>query len=168
MDRKAKTVGWISQLIKNDGEKVIKMRITKIDDTISVGGQITADHVRHLSEAGFKGIICNRPDNEDFIMTGFAEIEKAAEEAGMGIRYVPISHGQLSMDDIEDYAAARAEIEGPHFGYCQAGVRAATIWGLAEAKTGGDVNEILNKAANAGIRLDHMSGVLNQLAANAG
>ncbi len=162
-----KIIGWISQLTTSDGDKLKKMKITKIDDTISVGGQITTDHVRHLSEAGFKGIICNRPDNEDFIMTGFAEIEKAAEEHGMGIRYVPISHGQLSMDDIENYAAARAEIEGPHFGYCQAGMRAATIWGLAEAKTGGDVNEILNKAANAGIRLDHMSGVLNQLSASA-
>ena len=143
------------------------MRITKIDDTISVGGQITVEHVQQLGEAGFKGIICNRPDNEDFIMTGFADIEQAAKDAGIEIRYVPISHGQLNMGDIEDYAAARAEIEGPHFGYCQAGIRAATIWGLAEAKTGGDVNEILNKAANAGIRLDHMSGVLTQLAASA-
>jgi len=162
-----KIMGWFDQTKNTNGEKIRKMRVTKIDDSISVGGQITVDHVRQLADAGFRGIICNRPDNEDFIMTGFAEIEKAAEEAGMGVRYVPISHGQLSMGDIEDYAAARAEIEGPHFGYCQAGIRAATIWGLAEAKTGGDVNEILNKAANAGIRLDHMAGVLNQLAASA-
>ena len=66
------------------------MRITKIDDTISIGGQITVDHVQQLGEAGFKSIICNRPDNEDFIQASFADIEQAAKDAGLEIRYVPI------------------------------------------------------------------------------
>ncbi len=143
------------------------MRITKIDDTISVGGQITVEHVQQLGEAGFKGIICNRPDNEDFIQTSFADIEQAAKDAGLEIRYVPISHGGLNMGDVEDFGAARNAMDGPHFAYCHSGMRTSSIWALHQASTGTDVNEILNKAANAGFRLDHMSGVLTQLAASA-
>ncbi len=143
------------------------MQINKIDDTISVGGQITVADVQQLADLGFKGIICNRPDNEDYIQTGYAEIKAAAEAAGLGVRYVPISHGSLSMDDVTDYARARREIDGPHFAYCQAGMRAAVIWGLGEATTGVDANTILNKAGAAGFQLSHMSGVLNQLSANA-
>jgi len=143
------------------------MQITKIDDTISVGGQITTADIQRLADLGFKGIICNRPDNEDYIQTGYSDIEAAAAAAGMGVRYVPIAHGSLSMDDVVSYGNARGSIEGPHFAYCQAGMRAVVIWGLHEATTGVDVSTILNKAGSAGFQLNHMAGVLGQLSASA-
>ncbi len=143
------------------------MQITRIDDTISISGQITVADVQRLADLGFKGIICNRPDNEDHVQPPFAEIEKAALGAGIEARHVPISHSGMSMTDVEDFARAREDMPGPHIGYCHAGPRASTIWALHEASTGEDVGTILQKAGAAGFRLDHMAGVLGQLAANA-
>ncbi len=160
-------MSWLNQLKSTFGDKIRTMRITKIDDTISIGGQITTADVQRLNESGFKSIICNRPDNEDFIQTGFADIEQAAQALGMEIRYVPISHGGLSMGDIEDFGAARDTMDGPHFAYCHSGMRTSSIWALHQASTGAGVDEILTKAATAGFRLNHMSGVLTQLAASA-
>jgi len=143
------------------------MEINKIDDTISIGGQITTADVQRLNDSGFKSIICNRPDNEDLTQTDFADIEEAAKALGMEMRYVPISHGGLSMGDIEDFGAARDAMDRPHFAYCRSGMRTSSIWALHQATTGAEVEEILAKAASAGFRLDHMSGMLGQLAANA-
>ena len=71
------------------------------------------------------------------------------------------------MGDIEDFGAARNAMDGPHFAYCHSGMRTSSIWALHQATTGAAVEEILTKAATAGFRLNHMSSVLTQLAANA-
>ncbi len=143
------------------------MRMTRLDETISISGQITVADVQRLAEAGFKSIICNRPENEDYIQTSFADIEQAAKAAGMETRFVPIPHGGLTMQDIEDFGNARQEMAGPHLAYCHSGARTSSMWALHQATTGAEVNKILEKAAMAGFRLDHMAGVLGQLAANA-
>jgi sulfide:quinone oxidoreductase len=143
------------------------MKIFKIDDTISVGGQITTADVQQLNDDGFKSIICNRPDDEEMTQTSFADIEKAAKVLGMEVRYVPIFHAGMSMEDVEDFGAARDAMIGPHFAYCRSGMRTSSIWAMHQATTGVAVDEILSKTASAGYNLEHMSGALTQLAENA-
>ncbi len=143
------------------------MRMTTLDETISISGQITIADVARLADAGFKSIICNRPENEDYTQTSFANIEQVAKAAGMEARYVPIGHGGVTMQDMEDFGSARQEMTGPHLAYCHSGARTSSMWALYEATTGAEVTAILEKAAKAGFRLDHMAGVLGQLAANA-
>ncbi len=98
------------------------MQLVKLDETISIGGRITIADIEQLATTGYKGIICNCLDNEDFNQTSFAEIEAAVLAAGMNVCFVPISHSGMNMQDIEDFGRARAELGAPHpcllpFGY---------------------------------------------------
>ncbi len=143
------------------------MRLFKFDETISIATQITVADVQRLADAGFKGIICNRPDNEDYIQTNFADIAAAAEAAGIKAYYVPMPHGGLSMNDIEDFDKARKAIGEPVLAYCQSGARTSSMWALHQATTGADVKTILHTAATAGFNMGHMTGILTQLSQNA-
>jgi sulfide:quinone oxidoreductase len=141
--------------------------MTKFDETISIAGQITVADVQRLADAGFKGLICNRPDNEDYIQTNFADIAAAAKTAGIEAHYVPMSHGGLTMEDIEDFDRARKAIGDPVLAYCHSGARTSSMWALHQATTGANVQGILATAASAGFNMGHMSGILTSLSANA-
>ena len=55
----------------------------KIDDRFAIASQIQPADVSGLVDAGYKGIICARPDNEDAGQPSFAEIAAAASKAGI-------------------------------------------------------------------------------------
>ena len=40
------------------------MQLNKVTDALSVSPQITAEDVAAIRDAGFRAIICNRPDGE--------------------------------------------------------------------------------------------------------
>ena len=63
----------------------------KIDETISVAGQITPDDVTAAAAQGFTFVINNRPDDEQPGQPGGAEIAAAAEAAG-GLGSIAILH----------------------------------------------------------------------------
>ncbi len=45
--------------------KEATMNVRKIDDNFAVTGQITPEQVKAVADAGFKSIVCARPDNEE-------------------------------------------------------------------------------------------------------
>ncbi|RUM96144.1 TIGR01244 family phosphatase [Pseudaminobacter arsenicus] len=105
------------------------MEYRPISDEFSVSGQISADQISTIKAAGFKSIICNRPDNEQPGQPSAAEIRKAAEAAGLGFRYVPVISGQpATPDDVAAMAAALEELEGPVFAYCRSGARSTNLF----------------------------------------
>ena len=58
---------------------------------VSVAGQMSADEIRALAAEGYSTVICNRPDGEEPGQPAGAEIQTAAEAAGLAYRAVPIS-----------------------------------------------------------------------------
>lgn len=62
------------------------MDIKKISEKVSVTPQITVADMAAIKVAGFKAIICNRPDGEGSDQPMFGEIEAAAKEAGIEAR----------------------------------------------------------------------------------
>ena len=84
---------------------------------------------RAIKAAGFKSIICNRPDNEQPGQPSAAEIRRAAEAAGLSFRHVPIISGQPATgDDVAAMAQALDELEGPVFAYCRSGTRSTNLF----------------------------------------
>ncbi|WP_420959598.1 TIGR01244 family sulfur transferase [Brucella sp. IR073] len=112
------------------------MDIREIDDTFSVTGQIYPDDVRDIAAAGFRTLICNRPDDESPDQPAFAEIASVAEKAGIPVHYIPVVPGGLTQDDVDAMAAALAEAEGPVLAYCRSGARSTNIYGLARQQMG--------------------------------
>ncbi|MCX8227546.1 MAG: sulfur transferase domain-containing protein, partial [Sulfitobacter sp.] len=51
------------------------MDIKRITDKVSVSPQITVSDMGAIKEAGFRVIICNRPDREGADQPNFEEIE---------------------------------------------------------------------------------------------
>jgi len=132
-----------------------------VTDDFSVAEQITADDVDALAAAGFKSIICNRPDGEAYGQPPRYEIEAVAQEHGIQFRYIPVVSGQLTMDDIAAMSEALDEMPKPVLAFCRSGTRSIQLWGLASGIKGTAPDVIVQAGASAGYDL---TGVANWLA----
>ncbi len=112
------------------------MEIKPLTATLSVSPQIAADDMQAIKDAGFRSVICNRPDGEGDDQPDFAEIEKAAKAFGIEALYQPIVAGSLSDADADAFGAASVKLPGPVLAYCRTGTRSATLWSLAQASLG--------------------------------
>lgn len=110
------------------------MEIKRITDKVSVSPQITAADVADIKKAGFRAIICNRPDGEGADQSSFEEIEKAAKKAGLTAVYLPIESGMVTDDNVAEFGAVLKDLPRPILGYCRSGTRSATLWSLHEAQ----------------------------------
>ena len=66
------------------------MKINKVDDNFSASAQLTVADIPAIKAAGFRSIICNRPDGEGGDQTSFELIAAAAKAEGIEAVYVPL------------------------------------------------------------------------------
>ncbi len=135
------------------------MQIKTITAQISVSPQIVADDLPAIAAAGFRSIICNRPDGEAADQPTYEEIETAACAAGLEARYLPIVAGKVRDEDAEEFGTALLELPGPVFAYCRTGTRSATLWSLSQARTLSTA-DILAATRSAGY---DMAGVVRRI-----
>lgn len=102
------------------------MNIRKIDDDFAITGQITPEQVKAVAEAGYKSIVCARPDNEEPGQPSFAEVARAAEAAGLQTVQIPVS-GPLGEGQIIRFHNAWEKMPKPMLGYCRSGARAGSL-----------------------------------------
>lgn len=132
----------------------------KLDDTISVAGQIEPADIAEAARQGFTFIINNRPDHEAPGQPSGAEIEAAAKAAGLGYAAIPITHAGFSEDQVAAMSEALGSASGPVLAFCRSGTRSTFIWALARARTGEDPAELSAKAASAGYDLSPIQAFL--------
>lgn len=102
------------------------MDFRKVSDELSVAPQIAATDVAAAKAAGFRSIICNRPDGEAPGQPAFGEIEAAANAAGLAVQYQPVRN--VSLQDAADFASACNELPKPVLAYCRTGTRCIALW----------------------------------------
>ncbi|TIO76797.1 MAG: TIGR01244 family phosphatase [Mesorhizobium sp.] len=112
------------------------MEYRQISDNYSVSGQIQPEDIAAIKDAGFRSVICNRPDNEQPGQPSADSVKAAAQAAGLAFRYIPVISGQITMDNVEDQAEALDELEGPVFAYCRSGARCTNLYGLIQQQRG--------------------------------
>jgi len=137
------------------------MQPKRIDTSVSVSDQVVPSAMGGIAAAGFKSLICNRPDGEGADQPGFAEIEAAAKAAGLQAAYQPVISGQVKDSDAVAFANLFASLPKPVLAYCRTGTRSATLWSLSEAARGRPLPEILNATKAAGY---DMSAVARRIA----
>ncbi len=103
------------------------MNARKIDDNFSVTGQITPEQVKDVAAAGFKGIVCARPDNEEQGQPSFDAVARAAEAEGLQIVHIPVS-GMLGEGQVIRFHEAWEQMPKPILGYCRSGARAGSLY----------------------------------------
>ncbi len=122
----------------------------KLDDSISVAGQIAPGDIAEAAALGFTAIINNRPDDEQPGQPSGAEMAAAAEAAGLRYTAIPITHAGFRQDQVTAMAAALAQADGPVLAFCRSGTRSTFIWALARLEGGDDPAALQAKAEAAG------------------
>jgi len=107
--------------------------IRKLDDTISVSPQIRPEGVEYIARAGFRSIICNRPDGEEQDQAPQAEVRAAAERVGLEFAYVPASPDEMNAQTAEAMASALSRLPAPVLAYCRSGARSTRLAEMAGA-----------------------------------
>ena len=133
--------------------------VSQLDDKTLVSGQIAPADVAGLKGQGVTMIVNNRPDGEDPGQPTGAEIEKAAEAAGITYRSVPIVRG-IGPADVEAMQDAMDAAEGKLLAYCRSGTRSTLAWAVARRKQGASVDALAEAAAGAGVDLAPVAHLL--------
>lgn len=141
--------------------------IRRIDDQISVAPQLFPEELAEVAALGFKGIVNNRPDEEEPGQPTDAAMRAAAEAAGLSYVSIPITHAGFSHPQIDAMAAALAAADGPVLAYCRSGTRSCNLWALTQAKARGDPDAITDKGAGAGYNLAGLRPMLDALSGRA-
>ena len=135
------------------------MDLKRINDHVSVSGQIRPEDVAALKAAGFVAIVNNRPDGESPDQPSGAEIAAAAAAAGLEYHAIPLGREGVSPELVAQTKAVLEGSNGPVFCYCRSGTRSTTLWALSQAGQV-DASQIIAQAAEAGYDMSHLAGHL--------
>ena len=128
------------------------MDIKALTPLLAVSAQISGTDLPAIANAGFKSIVCNRPDGEGADQTGFKEIEQAAQAAGLQTRYLPVETGLVTDEQGVAFGQLIDQLPKPVLAYCRSGMRCITLWALANAGQR-PLPEIIETAGRAGFDL---------------
>jgi sulfide:quinone oxidoreductase len=110
---------------------MLAMRIVQLSDNYSVTMQIDPDDVESFAQDGFKTIICNRPDGEEFGQPTSASVREACEKHGIAFHMIPMRGSAVSPDMLQQFLDVIRNADGPVLGYCRSGTRSAILWQVA-------------------------------------
>jgi uncharacterized protein (TIGR01244 family) len=105
-------------------------------------------------------LINNRPDGESPDQIPSVEAARLAREAGLAYIHIPVA-GAFPADAVAAMAQAVNTASGPVLAYCRSGTRSITLWALAQARSGAEVEALIVQASRAGYDLRSMRPALN-------
>jgi sulfide:quinone oxidoreductase len=138
------------------------MQTLPITAALSVADQIDERDVRTLAAAGFKAVVCHRPDAEGG--TPSERIRAACAEHGMKFFFQPVAYSGLGVADGDTFGQILQQCEQPVLAYCRSGRRSTALWAIAAAPLAG-VQTVVERAGRIGVGLDELRPVLAQSAA---
>ena len=107
--------------------------VKQLTPFLSVIGQIQPNDMAAVATAGFLTVVNNRPDQEGEDQPSSAEMAAAAKAAGLQYHYLPVIAGQISDENVSDFAQLLAQVKGPVLAFCRTGTRSSSLWALSEA-----------------------------------
>jgi sulfide:quinone oxidoreductase len=128
------------------------MNFTTLSETVSVAGQISPADLQELARAGFKSVICNRPDGESPGQFSSQDLATAASQVGLTMAYLPVVSGRVTAQDGREFGDLLNQLPTPVLAYCRSGMRSATLWALSQAERQA-WPELVKRAAQAGFNL---------------
>lgn len=103
--------------------------LTRLDANFSTSPQINAEDLPDIKAAGFKSIICNRPDSEDGgVHPDHNLLEEAAKKLELKFAYLPVIPGQINDTNVADFKTTIAKLPAPTLGYCRLGIRSKILY----------------------------------------
>jgi uncharacterized protein (TIGR01244 family) len=137
----------------------------KLTDRILVSPQISVEQVGEAKAQGVTLIINNRPDDEEPGQVNGAEIETAAQAAGIAYLAVPVAHGGFAPWQLDGMARALEQAgDGKLLAYCRSGTRSTLLWALTRARAGDNGDVLAAQAAAAGYDIAPVRQIMDALA----
>ena len=134
--------------------------IRHLDDRTLVSGQVRPEDVAGLAGQGVTMLVNNRPDGEDSDQPLAADIERAAEQAGIAYRFVPILRG-IGPADVEAMQDALRETgDGKLLAFCRSGTRSALALALTMREAGVAREEVERRVTEAGFNVAPIAHLL--------
>lgn len=131
------------------------MDIRRVTPDLAVSPQIAPEEIAAVKAAGFASIVCNRPDGESFDQPAFAEVEAAAQAAGLATLFLPVAGGGMTQAHVDAMAQAWPDLPKPVLAYCRSGTRSITLWALSQ-RDQVDRDVVIAAARNAGYDLSQV------------
>jgi uncharacterized protein (TIGR01244 family) len=124
----------ISNEIVNQASRKIIPRLEQVDESISVAGQLSVDHISLAANLGYKSIICNRPDEEEGDQqTPHDTIAKECARLGLLFHYLPVSPSDHTEQQARDMRACVNAAPKPALIYCRSGRRSKKLLAHSDA-----------------------------------
>lgn len=139
---------------------------TRINEYLSVAGQIGKDDIAALAKEGFATIINNRPDDEEPGQLSAAEAKAEAEKRGLDYHYQPIVTGGITRAQVAEFQKMLLRAPKPILAHCRSGTRCYLLWGLSRALFDRESPlKIVAQAAIKGYDLRVLPGLVEKLEA---
>ena len=139
------------------------MHINRLSPDYSVAPQIVIEDVATIVNAGFKSVICNRPDQENPVPCQIEAIKAVALAAGLEFAENVFDSDSFGSDKVERQIELLKKMPGPVLAYCASGNRCSVIWAFSLAGTL-EIDTILEATTHAGYQLSHLRPQLENLA----
>lgn len=136
------------------------------DEKIVLAGPLVRKDVDILKAEGFDLIVSNRPDGEAEKQVTAERMRGVIEASGMRFVHIPFKGSQMSVSDVEAYAAAIAPARKV-LAMCATGTRCAMISAAADVRSGMLLEKAIAKAKAAGFDLAAMDGFIGSFAKQA-
>ncbi len=105
-------------------------------EDMTVSAQLEVADFAELARQGVLLVINNRPDDETPGQLSAAEGKRAAEQAGLAYRHIPVKLATLRAGEIDQFGDAVAAAVGPVHAHCASGHRSAILWALSQIRRG--------------------------------
>lgn len=128
------------------------MDIRPLSPDHAVSPQIDPADLLAIAAAGYRTVICNRPDEEIPPSHHAAVMAEAARDAGLEFVSHPVTHPTIGPETITRQMQVIDAANGPVLAYCASGTRCSVLWALGRAGTLG-VDAVLQATAQAGYDL---------------
>jgi uncharacterized protein (TIGR01244 family) len=139
-----------------------------LDSRVAVAGQLKPDDMAEIAAAGYVAVVNNRPDGEAvFGQPRTAELQRAAEAAGLIFLDLPFSGPRATPDQVRAFVDLLTSRPGRVVAFCKSGMRSALLWGAASIASGRSLDEVLAAAMQAGQNLDPVGETMMALAQSA-
>ena len=106
--------------------------VQAIAPDVCVAPQLTPEAMAEAAKAGFRSVVNNRPDFEEGPeQPTSAQIEAAAQAAGLQYRHLPVAGGYQTPEQVAAMAVLLQELPRPMLMFCRSGARSTRLYSLA-------------------------------------
>ena len=111
----------------------MSISVSQHTEHFATAPQISPQDMAAIAAHGFHTVINNRPDGEGGPDQPTSQtMAQAAQAAGLAYRYLPVISGQITPEQVAEFAALVNTAPGPVLAFCRSGARSTNIWHMGQ------------------------------------